>query len=174
MQGGAGLQIYMTPQDDKTADVLSNALGRSTITAVTESQSRVRALDDSANVSRRSEERPLVSANELLRFPLDEVIILPEGQYPIRAQHIRYYEDRHFGLIERARKGHALPYPVGATKAAEAPPAKLSGFQRDSQTMPDTESVGAERANGIAICFAEIGAKAAKARRLPKRLMPEV
>lgn len=89
-------KIYMTPQDDRTADVLSNALGRSTVTAVTESQSRIRALEDSANVHRRSEERPLISANELLRFPLDEVLVLPEGQYPIRARHVRYYEDRHF------------------------------------------------------------------------------
>ena len=102
------MQIYMTPQDDRTADVLSNALGRSTVTAVTESQSRIRALEDSANVSRRSEERPLISANELLRFPLGEVLVLPEGQYPIRARHVRYYEDRHFGPIDRARKGVVL------------------------------------------------------------------
>jgi type IV secretion system protein VirD4 len=108
LQGGAGVQIYMTPQDDRTADVLSNALGRSTVTAVTESQSRIRALEDSANVSRRSEERPLISANELLRFPLDEVLVLPEGQYPIRARHVRYYEDGHFGPIDRARKGVVL------------------------------------------------------------------
>jgi type IV secretion system protein VirD4 len=108
LQGGAGVQIYMTPQDDQTADVLSNALGRSTVTAVTESQSRIRALEDSANVSRRSEERPLISANELLRFPLDQVLVLPEGQYPIRARHVRYYEDRHFGPIDRARKGVVL------------------------------------------------------------------
>ncbi len=51
-----GFQIYMTPQDDRTADVLSNALGRSTVTAVTKGQSRIRALEDSANVSRRSED----------------------------------------------------------------------------------------------------------------------
>lgn len=103
LQGGAGVQIYMTPQDDRTADVLSNALGRSTVTAVTESQSRIRSLEDSANVSRRSEERPLISANELLRFPLDEVLVLPEGQYPIRAGHVRYYEDRWFRPIETAK-----------------------------------------------------------------------
>jgi type IV secretion system protein VirD4 len=108
LQGGAGVQIYMTPQDDRTADVLSNALGRSTVTAVTESQSRIRALEDSANVSRRSEERPLISANEVLRFPLDEVLVLAEGQYPIRARHVRYYEDLHFGPIDRARKGVVL------------------------------------------------------------------
>ena len=129
LQGGAGVQIYMTPQDDRTAEVLSNALGRSTITAISESQSRVRGLDDSANVSRRSEERALISANELLRFPLDEVLVLPEGQYPIRARHVRYYADRHFAPIELARTGKQLPVvvPVGAGDAA-AKVAVLSAF----------------------------------------------
>jgi len=134
LQGGAGVQIYMTPQDDRTADVLSNALGRSTVTAVTESQSRIRALEDSANVSRRSEERPLISANELLRFPLDQVLVLPEGQYPIRARHVRYYEDRWFGLIDRARNSMLLlgkPTETGQSPALV--PAKLSMLSEPGQ-----------------------------------------
>src|SRR3989338_1155224 len=133
LQGGAGVQIYMTPQDDRTAEVLSNALGRSTITAVTESQSSIRALDDSANVSRRSEERPLISANEVLRFPLDEVLVLPEGQYPIRARHIRYYEDRHFGLIDQARKIVPLPELAFKSLRPSAPvTARLTDFSKSS------------------------------------------
>lgn len=141
LQGGAGVQIYMTPQDDRTADVLSSALGRSTVTAVTESQSRVRALEDSANVSRRSEERPLISANELLRFPLDEVLVLPEGQYPIRARHVRYYEDRHFAPIDRARKRSELPdfglrdRPVGTPTLARM--ARLTVSPNDGASMEE-------------------------------------
>lgn len=108
---GAGLQIYMTPQDDRTAQVLSDALGKRTIVSKSESQSRVREFDDSANISRRSEERPLVSPSELLRFPMDKVLILAEGQYPMQADHIRYYEDRHFAPIDKARAGRSLPYP---------------------------------------------------------------
>ena len=125
LQGGAGVQIYMTPQDDRTAEVLSSALGRSTVTAVTESQSRIRALEDSANVSRRSEERPLISANELLRFPLDEVLVLPEGQYPIRARHVRYFEDRHFGPIDQARKSVFLPSPRFTSQSEGRPEVAL-------------------------------------------------
>ena len=112
LQGGAGIQIYMTPQDDRTAEVLSSALGKRTIVGKTRSQAPVRSLSDTANISRRAEERPLVSASELLRFPLDRVLVLAEGQYPIKAHHIRYYEDRHFRAIDEARRGHALPYPA--------------------------------------------------------------
>jgi type IV secretion system protein VirD4 len=152
LQGGAGVQIYMTPQDDRTAEVLSNALGRSTITAVTESQSRVRALEDSANVSRRSEERPLISANEVLRFPLDEVVLLPEGQYPIRARHIRYYEDRHFGPIDQARKGKALPVAPEASLDARTTVGKMSGFAAKKESTPDAASLkhAAERFRQLA------------------------
>lgn len=166
LQGGAGVQIYMTPQDDRTADVLSNALGRSTITAVTESQSRVRALDDSANVSRRSEERPLVSANELLRFPLDEVLVLAEGQYPIRARHIRYYEDRHFAQIERARVGRTLSKVQ--TVGSHAPSA---GAVKLSDLAP-TEAVSEaeEKLPAATAVFREIAQAAKGKRRLPTRV----
>ncbi len=155
----------MTPQDDRTAEVLSNALGRSTITAVTESQSRVRALEDSANVSRRSEERPLISANEVLRFPLDEVLVLPEGQYPIRARHIRYYEDRHFGPIDRARKGKALPtIQTGGADSRLAPVGKLSGLAA-SAGQADAEVFGE-----AARVFQEIAKSAKRRRKVPARV----
>jgi type IV secretion system protein VirD4 len=141
LQGGAGVQIYMTPQDDRTADVLSNALGRSTVTAVTESQSRIRALEDSANVSRRSEERPLISANELLRFPLDEVLVLPEGQYPIRARHVRYYEDKHFRPIDQARAMIGTAFLQMSVKSVvPVPPVGLSSFHSQASVLDNLAS----------------------------------
>ncbi|HBD90660.1 MAG: hypothetical protein A2092_12810 [Rhodobacteraceae bacterium GWE1_64_9] len=165
LQGGAGVQIYMTPQDDRTAEVLSNALGRSTITALTESQSRIRPLDDSANVSRRSEERPLISANELLRFPLDEVLILPEGQYPIRARHIRYYEDGHFAPIDRARQQVPGPqFPAKQTTGERAPPARLAAFAAVEDAAEGQAKVAAATEG-----FQAIATAAKSGRRLPRR-----
>ena len=166
LQGGAGVQIYMTPQDDRTADVLSNALGRSTITAISESQSRVQGMDDSANVSRRSEERPLVSANELLRFPLDEVLVLPEGQYPIRARHIRYFEDRHFAPIDRARSNRALSKVLTAGRqGASGGAVKLSNLTPTGE-VPDA----ADRLPAATAVFREIAQAAKGKRRLPARV----
>jgi type IV secretion system protein VirD4 len=159
------VQIYMTPQDDRTAEVLSNALGRSTITAVTESQSRVRALEDSANVSRRSEERPLISANEVLRFPLNQVLVLPEGQYPIRARHIRYFEDRHFAPIDRARKGKGLPsIPGSGAVGRQIAVGKLSGLAA-SAGQADAEVFGE-----AARVFRAIAESAKHTRKVPTRV----
>ena len=128
----AGVQIYMTPQDDRTADVLSSALGRTTIVAKTRSQGAVQRLDESGNVSRRSEERPLVSASETLRLDTSKVLILPEGQYPILADRITHYADRHFKRIDAARAGHPLPYPP-ATVPKPSRPRKMGAFLAGGQ-----------------------------------------
>ena len=87
-------------------------------------------MKDSANVSRRSEERPLISANELLRFPLDEVLVLPEGQYSIRARQVRYYEDRHFGPIDRASRGNSGRMLRAFGQVEKTKPAALSSFAK--------------------------------------------
>jgi type IV secretion system protein VirD4 len=140
----------MTPQDERTADVLSATLGKQTIVGKTRSQATVRKLSESANVSRRSEERALVSPAELLRFPLDKVLVLPEGQYPIKADHIRYYADRHFAEIDKARQGHALPYPPAAAPISNRPkkirleqpepaaPAAISMDDKEFETVVQT------------------------------------
>jgi len=133
---------------------------------VTESQSRILALEDSANVSRRSEERPLISANEVLRFPLDDVLVLPEGQYPIRARHIRYYEDRHFAPIDRARAGKALPAIIrSAASVAQQPAASLSGF-RASLDPADLATTLDKATKG----FQRIAEAAGTQRRMPIRV----
>ena len=164
LQGGAGVQIYMTPQDDRTAEVLSSALGRVTVTAISESQSRVQGMKDSANVSRKSEERPLISAGELLRFPLDEVLVLPEGQYPIRARHVRYYEDRHFGPIDRARSKKQVLSVQAVGLPVEPPVASLSTLRR--QDLSDTVEASIQKATSV---FQVLASSAVKQRRLPSR-----
>ncbi|WP_417725778.1 type IV secretory system conjugative DNA transfer family protein [Salipiger sp.] len=136
LMAGAGVKVFMTPQDDRTATVLSDMLGKQTVISKTESQSRIRELDDSANISRRSEERPLISPGKLLRFSLDQVLVLPEGQYPIKTHHIRYYEDHHFAAIEAARQGHALPYPPLTAK----PKRKVASLAQIAQVEEAVET----------------------------------
>ena len=150
----AGVQIYMTPQDDRTAEVLSSALGRTTIVAKTRSQGAVQRLDESGNVSRRSEERPLVSASETLRLDTSKVLILPEGQYPILADRITHYADRHFKRIDAARAGHPLPYPP-ATVPEPSRPRKMGAFLAAGQgtgdvlDLADGEEFAVEAKGGV-------------------------
>jgi type IV secretion system protein VirD4 len=82
----------------------------------------------------------LVSPAELLRFPLDKVLVLPEGQYPIKADHIRYYADRHFAEIDKARQGHALPYPPAAAPNSSRP--KKITLEQPEPAAPVAISMG--------------------------------
>ena len=172
LQAGAGVQIFMTPQDDRTAEVISKALGKKTIIGKTRSQDAVRGLGDSTSISRRSEERPLISPSELARFPLDKVIVLAEGQYPIMAEHIRYYADEHFRPIEDARAGFPLPYPPLAVPASHGPlqmtpraapkPVELS----ETEKAEIVETALAPRFSGLADA-AERPARSSRGRRRP-------
>jgi type IV secretion system protein VirD4 len=94
------------------------------------------------------------------------VLVLPEGQYPIRTKHIRYYEDKHFAPIDRARKGNAPAAPVAAvTKVAGTKAATLSSF-----ALPTIEASAAER--GIPKAteeFTKIAQKARRQREMPGR-----
>ena len=175
LQGGAGVQIYMTPQDDRTAEVLSGALGKRTIVGKTQSQAIVRSLSDTTNISRRSEERPLVSSSELLRFPLDKVLVLAEGQYPIMAHHIRSYEDRHFRAIDEARNGHALPYPALTVPPTGKPPKMRKEVAvAKPETVPiESNMSDAEQIDRIDTERAELSALKAGARQRQRRATGE-
>ena len=119
----------------------------------------------SAKGRRRSEERPLISANEVLRFPLDEVLVLPEGQYPIRARHIRYFEDRHFAPIDRARKWKALPtIQGGRAHGGQVAVGKLSGLAAPAERT-DPEVFG----EAVQV-FQTITDSAKRQRRAPARV----
>lgn len=115
--GASAMQVFMTPADDETAQVISQALGNRTTVSVTESRATFMRVHDSTHESRTSQERPLISAQELRRFPKDEVILMPRGGYPIRAGHIVWYRHRYFGQISEALRDHPPIYPSLGTVA---------------------------------------------------------
>ena len=172
LQAGAGVQIFMTPQDDRTAEVISKALGKKNVIGKTRSQHAVRRLGDPTNISRRSEERPLISPSELARFPLDRVIVLAEGQYPIMAEHIRYYADAHFRPIEDARAGFPLPYPPFTDPASYGTSENDASHRAEAFELSETEMAEivetalTPRFSGLADA-AERPARSSRGRRQP-------
>lgn len=116
LQAGAGLQIYMTPSDANTAEVLSKALGKYTVIHKTSSGKNIKNWNDTTNISRSAQERPLISSEELLSFSLDKVMILPAGQPPIIGHHIKFYKDSKFMKLYQAQNGKVLPFPNNPTE----------------------------------------------------------
>jgi type IV secretion system protein VirD4 len=90
------IRIVFATNDERTAHRVSDALGTAT---------ELRALTNYAGhrlspwlghlmVSRQETARPLLTPGEVMRLAPDEEIVLVSGLPPIRAQKVRYYEDK--------------------------------------------------------------------------------
>jgi type IV secretion system protein VirD4 len=146
--GASAMQVFMTPADDETAQVISQALGNRTTVSVTESRATFMRAHDSTHESRTAQERPLISAQELRRFPKNEVILMPRGGYPIRARHIVWYRHRYFGQIAEALPQHPPIYPSLGT-VAKMPTSTLRAKARAVEAMrADLTRADAIRQNG--------------------------
>lgn len=62
------------------------------------------------SVSRRMEERPLLTPDEVRRLNPDQAILIPERQNPLLVHRIAYFQDPTFKKLFDAQKG-SLPYP---------------------------------------------------------------
>jgi type IV secretion system protein VirD4 len=105
------MKLYLSPNEKKTAQEVSDALGKTTKLSTSDSYSRDAGLIQRRSLSRRMEERALLSADEVRRLDKDLAILVPERQNPLMVQRIVYFEDPVFKAIFDTQRG-ALPYPV--------------------------------------------------------------
>ncbi|MFG6082672.1 type IV secretory system conjugative DNA transfer family protein [Paracoccus litorisediminis] len=110
IESAAGIKLYLAPNEKKTAEEVSDGLGKTTKLAISDSLSRDGSGLLRRSISRRNEERPLMTPDELKKLDRDKVILIPERQHPIIAERIVYYEDPYFKGLMAAQKG-PLPYP---------------------------------------------------------------
>ncbi|AZY95562.1 type VI secretion protein (plasmid) [Paracoccus sp. Arc7-R13] len=110
LQGGAGVKIYLAPADPRTKAELSAAVGKTTHRVTSRSKTIGKGPFSGVNVSERTEDRDLLSEDEAGRLDKDTVIVLANGQHPIKATRIKYFEDRVLNPIFQAQKG-PLPAP---------------------------------------------------------------
>jgi type IV secretion system protein VirD4 len=110
LESAAGMKLYLAANDKKTAGEISDALGKTTKLSVSDSVSRDRDFMQRRSVSRRMEERPLLTPDEVRRLSPDQAILIPERQNPLLVHRIVYFQDPTFKKLFDAQKG-ALPYP---------------------------------------------------------------
>jgi len=110
LQGNAGVKLYLTPSDEKTVEELSKAVGKTTKTVITRSQSIGKNPFEGRSQSTRTEESSLLPEDEARRLPLDEIVMVIDAQMPVRAKLIQYFDDRLFKAIHAAQTGE-LPFP---------------------------------------------------------------
>jgi len=110
LQGNAGVKLYLTPSDEKTVEELSKAVGKTTKTVITRSQSIGKNPFEGRSQSTRTEESSLLPEDEARRLPLDEIVMVIDAQMPVRAKRVQYFDDRLFKAIHAAQTGE-LPFP---------------------------------------------------------------
>ncbi|MGH8060808.1 MAG: IncP-type conjugal transfer protein TraG [Pseudoxanthomonas sp.] len=92
------VRVAFAANDERTAARISEALG--TATEVRQHRSfggeRFSFWLDHVSVSMQSSPRPLLTPGEVMQLPADQEIVMVAGFPPIRAQKLRYFEDRNF------------------------------------------------------------------------------
>ena len=123
--GNCHVRIAFAPNKPETAELLSRMAGLTTIhqNRPTYRTDRPGLLHTHHHVTPVQTQRPLLTADEAMRLPEDELLLFLAGQRPIRAQKIRYYDDR-----ELARRA-AIPPPERSDRL----PSALGGYPRVSE-----------------------------------------
>jgi type IV secretion system protein VirD4 len=103
------IRVTYAANDEITARRISDLVGQATLTKRQRSFSAAKFLGGrSVSESEQEFARPLLTADEVLRLPYDDAILLVSGMAPYRAKKLMYYLDRRFS----GRAG--LPPPDGA------------------------------------------------------------
>ncbi|WP_140848550.1 type IV secretory system conjugative DNA transfer family protein [Paracoccus sp. FO-3] len=110
IESAAGMKLFISPNEKKTAAEVSEALGKTTRLSVSDSYSSDGKGMRRRSVSRRNEERPLLTPDEVKKLDPTKVILIPERQHAILADRIVYFKDPFFQKIMEAQK-RPLPYP---------------------------------------------------------------
>jgi type IV secretion system protein VirD4 len=129
LESAAGMKLYLAANDKKTAGEISDALGKTTKLSVSDSVSRDRDFMQRRSVSRRMEERPLLTPDEVRRLNPDQAILIPERQNPLLVHRIVYFQDPTFKKLFEAQKG-ALPYPPKGAADVQVLTQRMEALER--------------------------------------------
>ena len=92
------VRVAFASNDERTAKRISDALGTTTEQRAMRNYAghRLAPWLSHVMVSRQETARALLTPGEVMQLPADQELILLSGKRPIKAQKIKYYEDRNF------------------------------------------------------------------------------
>lgn len=143
IESAAGMKLYIAPNEKKTAAEVSEALGKTTRLSLSDSYSQDGQGILKRSISRRNEERPLLTPGEIRNLDPNKIILIPERQNPIMVDRIIYYEDAYFKPIFEAQKG-PLPYPDALRAELDDLKAKVTSLEEAKLSYPPGEQSKAQ------------------------------
>jgi type IV secretion system protein VirD4 len=170
LQGNAGVKLYLTPSDEKTVEEQSKAVGKTTKTVITRSQSIGKNPFEGRSQSTRTEESSLLPEDEARRLPLDEIVMVIDAQMPVRAKRIQYFDDRLFKAIHAAQTGE-LPFPEPGGGGSQG---NLPLSMRAMPMTPPADGSGGSEADVEAARQTADGQSSEQTHLAPKKTAPVV
>ena len=135
LESAAGMKLYIAPNEKKTAAEVSEALGKTTRLSLSDSYSQDGQGILKRSISRRNEERPLLTPDEVRGLDAEKIVLIPERQNPILVDRIVYHRDAYFKTIFEAQKG-PLPYPDKMRAELDELKAKVTSLQEAMIAYP--------------------------------------
>ncbi|CAM3793750.1 type IV secretory system conjugative DNA transfer family protein [Paracoccus yeei] len=152
------------------AEEVSASLGKTTKLSVSDSLSRDHNGMLRRSISRRNEERPLMTTDELKKLDRDKVILIPERQNPIIARRIVYYQDPAFRTLIEAQKG-PLPYPSREAEDIRALKEQVSQLTSQLSAKPTAQAISYPAPENAA--KSELASAEGAATQLPEESLQE-
>jgi type IV secretion system protein VirD4 len=134
--GNCGYQLILGANDQATADYVSRALGKRTIRYNSESRSMALMGLHRRTKTEQIRERDLMMAQEVRQLPPNKIVLLAEGQRPIRGGRLRYFETRRFSDAEKYARAHVPDIPTLEMINFASTPATTKRYA-DAGRVPD-------------------------------------
>lgn len=164
IESACQVKLYIAASEDRTASELETALGTRTGSTRTRTRDMRQIGFGGGSLTRSTEDRPLLSKQEIRDMDPDKIIILPERQNPILGNRIKYYESRAILKIHKAQDAHTYPFPPvdpadksmtmrqvkeaaagAAAEDAKAGQKAVEGMSKDRQTQTKPSVQARER-----------------------------
>jgi type IV secretion system protein VirD4 len=128
--GNCGYQLVLGANDQATAEYASRALGKRTIRYQSESRTiELLGLPRRTKVE-QIRERDLMMPQEVRQMPESKMILLVEGQRPIFADKLRFFNTQPFKQAEAYAQAHIPSVPEIEYLPSAAVPATTSKYER--------------------------------------------
>ncbi len=137
--GNCGYQLVFGANDQITAEAVSKGIGKRTVRYKTESRTiELMGLHRRTKVE-QLRERDLMMPQEVRQMPVSKMVILAEGQNPIFADKLRFYQEAPFKVMERFSRANPPYVPAMEFLPQRPVPATTPSYA--SNDMDGTESV---------------------------------
>lgn len=123
-------QVILRVNDPDTGKKIEQILGHETrmLQSVSFSGNVEQSMHKGENISMHQMGRALMTAQEILTMPFDEVLILASGEQPYRGKKIMYFMDRRFTSRYLDSRGRVIKPPVIDEKQLPHPEAGKGGI----------------------------------------------